>query len=250
MSGLFGSSLPMLLVGLVVVVAAALGAIYLVRRFGIGARPGGVAHSRQSRLALVDSVPIIDGRKLVIVRRDNVEHLLLIGGATDVLVEPNIARSAAHASAPPVRDVPPTRAAEPELHVRVAAQEPAARVTPSAAQELPLADGAGWPLQPDPSQRAKRASEDASHRPEPALRSVATEPPVAQPLTFPERSAEPVRPVAQEATQPPASDEEKEKPAMPTDHFAELAAALQRPAVQEPKPPAVRVRPRPPKMRI
>ncbi len=236
MSGLFGSSLPMLLVALVVVVAAALGAIYLVRRFGIGARPGGVAHSRQSRLALVDSVPIIDGRKLVIVRRDNVEHLLLIGGATDVLVEPNIARSAVHPSAPPIRDVPPTRAAEPEPHLRAAAQEPAARVTPSAAQELPLADGANWPLQPEPSQRAKRASEDASHWPEPALRSVATESPMPQPVSFPERSTEPVRPVAQEATQVSASDQEKEKPAMPTDHFAELAAALQRPAAQEPKP--------------
>ena len=43
----------------------------------------------------------LDGRqRLVLVRRDNVEHLLLIGGPTDVVIEPNIDRTAAAASAP------------------------------------------------------------------------------------------------------------------------------------------------------
>src|SRR5262249_54391125 len=69
-----------------------------------------------------------------------------------------------------------------------------------------------------------------SYRPEPALRSVATEP-----VSQSERLTEPVRPAQEPATMS-AADQEKEKPAVPTDHFAELAAALQRPAASEPRP--------------
>ena len=35
----------------------------------------------------------MDGGELVIIRRDNVEHLLMIGGPTDVVVEQNIVRA-------------------------------------------------------------------------------------------------------------------------------------------------------------
>ena len=43
----------------------------------------------------------VDGRRrLVLVRRDNVEHLLLIGGPTDALIEPNIGRTGAATTAP------------------------------------------------------------------------------------------------------------------------------------------------------
>jgi len=47
----------------------------------------------------------VDGRRrLVLVRRDNVEHLLLIGGPTDAVIEPNIGRTGAATTAPaPVR---------------------------------------------------------------------------------------------------------------------------------------------------
>jgi hypothetical protein len=33
-------------------------------------------------------------RRLILVRRNNVEHLLMIGGTTDIVVEPNIAVAA------------------------------------------------------------------------------------------------------------------------------------------------------------
>ena len=43
----------------------------------------------------------VDGRRrLVLVRRDNVEHLLLIGGPTDAVIEPNIGRTGAATTAP------------------------------------------------------------------------------------------------------------------------------------------------------
>ena len=50
---------------------------------------------RQPRLAVVDSAAVDSRRHLVIIRRDNVEHLLMIGGPSDVVVETNIVRAAA-----------------------------------------------------------------------------------------------------------------------------------------------------------
>ena len=45
------------------------------------------------RVAISDIVSVDGKRKLVLVRRDNVEHLLLIGGATDIVVESGIGAS-------------------------------------------------------------------------------------------------------------------------------------------------------------
>lgn len=49
--------------------------------------------SRVPRLSITDSTNVDDKRFLVMVRRDNVEHLLLIGGANDLVVETNIVRA-------------------------------------------------------------------------------------------------------------------------------------------------------------
>lgn len=45
---------------------------------------------RNVRLAVMDATPVDSQRRLVLVRRDDVEHLILIGGPTDVVVEQNI----------------------------------------------------------------------------------------------------------------------------------------------------------------
>ena len=47
--------------------------------------PGG--RTRQPRLGLVDAFSLDGQRQLVLVRRDNVEHLVMIGGPNDVVVE-------------------------------------------------------------------------------------------------------------------------------------------------------------------
>src|SRR3981189_3704350 len=86
-----------------VVVLALIGlAAWLVRRFA-GNRLGANANrGRMPRLAVIDAAAVDGRRRLVLVRRDNVEHLLMIGGPTDIVVEPNIVR------AMPARDqVPP-----------------------------------------------------------------------------------------------------------------------------------------------
>jgi flagellar biogenesis protein FliO len=48
--------------------------------------------TRQPRLAVIDAAVVDGRRRLVIIRRDNVEHLLMIGGRADIVVEPNIVR--------------------------------------------------------------------------------------------------------------------------------------------------------------
>src|SRR5690606_2334258 len=56
--------------------------------------------ARQPRLGIVDVFDLDRQRQLVLVRRDNVEHLVMIGGPTDVLIEGSIVRGAARAGAP------------------------------------------------------------------------------------------------------------------------------------------------------
>src|SRR6202163_2136221 len=89
-----------------VVVLALIGAAaWLVRRFA-GNRLGANANrGRMPRLAVIDAAAVDGRRRLVLVRRDNVEHLLMIGGPTDIVVEPNIVR------AMPGRDQLPPRPA-------------------------------------------------------------------------------------------------------------------------------------------
>ncbi len=47
-------------------------------------------HGRKQRLAIIDATPVDNRRRLVLVRRDNVEHLVLIGGMNDLVVERDI----------------------------------------------------------------------------------------------------------------------------------------------------------------
>src|SRR5205085_9160866 len=68
---------------------------WLVRRFG-GERLGAATtRGRQPRLAVIDAAAVDGRRRLILIRRDNIEHLLMIGGPTDVVVEANIVRAAA-----------------------------------------------------------------------------------------------------------------------------------------------------------
>ncbi|OJF93398.1 flagellar biosynthetic protein FliO [Pararhizobium antarcticum] len=47
--------------------------------------------NRQPRLAVLDAAAIDTRRRLVLVRRDDVEHLIMIGGPTDIVIETRIA---------------------------------------------------------------------------------------------------------------------------------------------------------------
>src|SRR5213592_111934 len=78
-------------------------ALWLVRRFGGERLANATTRGRQPRLAVIDAATVDGRRRLILIRRDNVEHLLMIGGPTDIVVEPNIVR------AMPARDQIPPR---------------------------------------------------------------------------------------------------------------------------------------------
>jgi hypothetical protein len=52
---------------------------------------GGMGGRRGMRLGISEYYEIDKTRRLILVRRDNVEHLVLIGGSQDLVIEPGIA---------------------------------------------------------------------------------------------------------------------------------------------------------------
>src|SRR5215472_10621837 len=97
-----------------IVVLALIGlAAWLVRRFATNRLGANTQRGRMPRLAVIDAAAVDGRRRLVLVRRDNVEHLLMIGGPTDIVVEPNIVRAQARADQMPQR--PPGGAEPPRI---------------------------------------------------------------------------------------------------------------------------------------
>ncbi|MEZ2145407.1 flagellar biosynthetic protein FliO [Bradyrhizobium sp. DN5] len=230
-----------------IVVLALIGvAAWLVRRFA-GSRLGAnTQRGRMPRLAVIDAAAVDGRRRLVLVRRDNVEHLLMIGGPTDIVVEPNIVRAASG------RD---------QLPQRPSAAEPPPRLAP-------MPDSGGWaddaprpelldhpePHMPEPPPRPTRPSfADEVRRPAPALAERRSEPPLAgfppEPIApRPEREPrpEPLPPRIARNEPPlmPRPPRQSEPPKMPPVR-AERAAAPppppipQAPPVPPPAPAAV-----------
>jgi flagellar protein FliO/FliZ len=126
-----GMPLPVQFLLSFLVILGVIGAIWWsVRRFGSG-RLGANTRGRQPRLAVIDYASVDNRRRLILVRRDNIEHLLMIGGPTDIVVEPNIVRAVSAAR---------------ELGRAPAGIEAITRAIP-----LPETGGGSWPLQPEPN---------------------------------------------------------------------------------------------------
>jgi flagellar protein FliO/FliZ len=151
---LFGAEMPLAVRFFVafLIVLAVIGAFaWAIRRFGSG-RLGASARGRQPRLAVIDHASVDGRRRLILVRRDNVEHLLMIGGPSDIVVEPNIVRAV-----PAARDI---------------GRAPAGIEALTRAIPLPE-NGGSWPLQPEanggsrPGARNEPPHEDLPGRPQP-----------------------------------------------------------------------------------
>src|SRR5262249_56569749 len=82
MDTLFGEGQSGLKVVLFVIVLLGLLALafWLLRRVGGGRLGSDATRGRQLRLAVIDQTMVDSRRRLVLIRRDNVEHLLIIGG--------------------------------------------------------------------------------------------------------------------------------------------------------------------------
>jgi flagellar protein FliO/FliZ len=174
-------------------------AAWLVRRFAsnrLGANPN---RSRMPRLAVIDAAAVDGRRRLVLVRRDNVEHLLMIGGPTDIVVEPNIVR------AMPARDQMAQRPAGigSELPPRIAPLPDAGWSDGDGSRDLSRSDAFDHtePQMPEPPLRPARPSfADELRRPAPAsqerrgdpLGSFTPEPLGGRPESRPELRGEPM----------------------------------------------------------
>lgn len=112
------------------------------------------ASHRKHRLAIIDATPVDNRRRLVLVRRDEVEHLILIGGMNDVLIESNIKHRSEMATndheVKPAKTPPPlpTKVPEPAREPQVAAPVKTAPAPVSAARTAPAS---GAPMAPSSS---------------------------------------------------------------------------------------------------
>jgi hypothetical protein len=191
MDALFGNmeTIIKFFVAFVVVLGLMALSFWLFRRLSGQRLGGGATRGRQPRLAVIDAAVVDARRRLVLVRRDNVEHLVMIGGPSDVVIEQNIVRAVPIASS---RELPTAARA---------GAEPAPRGPEIG---VPRADaGPSWPLQPE----APRAEpEPPPIRPRPPRLSEPEQMPRAPRLAEPEPiapRAEPVMPRAAPAAEPP-----------------------------------------------
>ncbi|KRA45577.1 flagellar biosynthetic protein FliO [Devosia sp. Root635] len=154
---------------------------------------GNVARGRNRRLAVVDSLALDPKRQLLIVRRDNVEHLILTGGPQDVVVETGIAVEDAPAALPTRRPIPMVATRKPAPAKAVpAAPAPAVVVPP--AEPAPPAPGTAI-------ERLRDLGQPTNKRAHLSLRHTGLLRPVSEmemPVS-PENSSTPVVPAADSA---------------------------------------------------
>ena len=95
---------------LALVLALIIFVVWLIRRFGWSSRS--TVGGRQRRLRVIEVMGLDAKHRLVLVRRDEVDHLVLIGGASPLVIESGIRTSMqAPASSAPTPKMEP----EPRL---------------------------------------------------------------------------------------------------------------------------------------
>ena len=168
--------------------------------------------NRQPRLQVLDAAAVDARRRLVLVRRDDVEHLIMIGGPSDIVIESRILPAAAEqpesASRPQPVEQRPISVARPETPPVSPPHPPvAARVEPAAEPAFSA------PVSPEPRPRPEPSAQPSA---QPAVAPpVVTSPLPAEPVTAalsaerdnPLRAVPPQprpleRPVAPPASQP------------------------------------------------
>jgi flagellar protein FliO/FliZ len=173
METIFGAEMPVaakVLLALLIVIGLAGGVFYLVRTIGASRFGSATLRGRQPRLALIEVAGIDTRRSLVLIRRDNVEHLLMIGGPSDLVVESNILRAIAVGAArdsaqarPPAEPARPMPDANlwPPPETTPRPSRPVAPSAPSVAAAAAMSEET-WPppqLQAEPVSRVSHAAD-------------------------------------------------------------------------------------------
>jgi flagellar protein FliO/FliZ len=166
-----------MIVALAIVLALIVLAVWLLKLLGQTTRSLG--RGRQKRLAIIDSISIDQKRQAVIVRRDEVEHLIVIGGPNDLVIESGFeAPPVPVAPARPARrmiPVPPVAAPEVREESSTPRSKPKSlrhtgllRANDETGDELP-----GGKLEPTAAQFSDSDTSEAGAGLEPELETVA-----------------------------------------------------------------------------
>lgn len=115
--------IALILIALVVLVGAAM----IIRSFN-----GRVRGRRGSRLGISEYYEMDQTRRLVLIRRDDVEHLMMVGGAQDVVIESSIPTQAmSQPQIPPPPPEPPQLRPSPRPAVFGSNRTPLRPVAPN-----------------------------------------------------------------------------------------------------------------------
>ncbi|MEN9707861.1 MAG: hypothetical protein RIQ68_269 [Pseudomonadota bacterium] len=140
LSSLFDGRIGSFLAIFIAICVVGLVVAWALRVWGRGIKP-----SAGRRLGIVDAYDLDRHRQLVIIRRDNVEHLIMIGGPNDLVIESDIVRSqpmVGEGRRDPVVAPSPTMAPPP------AAVAPAPVLPPATASVAPPVDFRPTPPMP------------------------------------------------------------------------------------------------------
>lgn len=200
--------------------------IRIVRGFTFGTFVAG-GRNRKARLAVMDATAVDSHRRLVLVRRDDVEHLILIGGPTDVVVERDIRLMPRQAR--PAAPETLGSGAETEKPKSPAAARPAEA-------PVPVKPAAHTPPRPAPTHNV--------NLPRPAM-------PMSAPPVAPERNSptKPAAPAFNSSVEPPwkrsssaaaaAAPAQKDPADLDAALAHELEVSLDEPASGKPAPPSI-----------
>jgi hypothetical protein len=168
-------------IGALILLVVVLVIIRLIRSMTFGTFVAG-GRNRKTRLAVMDATAVDSHRRLVLVRRDDVEHLILIGGPTDVVVEQNIRLGQTR------RPALAGEAAQPEPAPRP--QRPVEQPRPAEPQRAQ--QGQRLPVPPLREQRPQPRRQERELPPQQPQRAAPPQP-APQPAVQPQRMAQPAR---------------------------------------------------------
>lgn len=179
--------------------------------------------NRQPRLQVLDAAAVDARRRLVLVRRDDVEHLIMIGGPSDIVIESRILPAAAEqpdsASRPQPVEQRPISVARPETPPVSPPRPPvAARVEPAAEPTFSA------PVSPEPRPRPEPSAQPPA--PPAVAPPVVTSPLPAEPMTAP-LSAERDNPLRAVPPQPRPPERPAAPPAAQPAPFHDASSAAE-----------------------